>query len=541
MNRKRLLAAWAAMCLWLDLAQAQDAPPASPDAEANAQALMDAALRAAETATGAQLGEDLDAWARSVIEAALLNAPAGGDPSSVPAGEHAARVADAVSGEQTNGLPSAGTEVIVFMSLSVPEASWRQWSREAARIGAPMVLRGVKPGGLAETVGEIRRRLGEYGGGDTGPGASPRRQVRRPQVRRPQVCRAQPPCRVQRSIRGCSGCSGSRTCPPWRWSRGACRRARPGAARPIRPRRTTSSPETSAWNRHWRSLRAKAGPGGQREAAPGITEGRGQLNDRTKLLKPGSKRVAAWLAGAVLLGALPHGAAVGQDSDRAAREAAQAVGAAGQAAARAVATDATQPLEVPGFAGTNISQAGLSAGELQSAGRNALADPNDLGGGVGRALTRGDLSGPDVVVSPAEPGIRRAESVQSAPNAPAWEAGGLASGTVSECGRDVDGAQSGGTCGAVTYCVGAGCERVDTPANAGFVDAATAAQPGHGDGRRGVRPREHADLLRRVGDLHDPASWAGRTAAPIQASSSRRGCWAARRTRSNWPKPARRG
>ena len=184
------------------------------------------------------------------------------------------------------------------------------------------------------------------------------------------------------------------------------------------------------------------------------------------------KWLAAWLAGAVLQCAVPHGAAVGQDSDRAAREAAQAVGAAGQAAARAVATDATQPLEVPGFSGTDIPQAGLSAGGLEAAGRNALADPGNLGGGVGRALAQGALSGPDISVSADEPGIRRAESVQSSPNAPAWEAGGLASGTVSECGRDVDGAQSGGTCGAVTYCVGAGCERVDTPANAGFVDAA---------------------------------------------------------------------
>ena len=173
MNGKRLLAAWGAMGLWASFVQAQDAPPVPLDADADAQALVDAALRAAETATEAQLGEDMDAWARSVIEGALSNAPAGGATSSVSAGEHAARVANVVSGEQTNGLPSAGTEVIVFMSLSVPEASWRQWSREAARIGAPMVLRGVKPGGLAETVGEIRRRLGEYGGGDTGPGASP--------------------------------------------------------------------------------------------------------------------------------------------------------------------------------------------------------------------------------------------------------------------------------------------------------------------------------------------------------------------------------
>ena len=177
--------------------------------------------------------------------------------------------------------------------------------------------------------------------------------------------------------------------------------------------------------------------------------------------------------GVILFGALLHGAAVAQDSDEAAKAAAQAVGAAGQSAARAVATDAAQPLEVPGYAGTGLPQAGLSAGELEGAGRNALADPNDLGGGVGRALAQGELSGPDVSVSADEPGIRRAESVQSSPNATDWQADGLASGTVSECARDLDGAQSGGSCGGVTYCVGAGCERVDTPANAGFVNAAT--------------------------------------------------------------------
>ena len=189
-----------------------------------------------------------------------------------------------------------------------------------------------------------------------------------------------------------------------------------------------------------------------------------------------SRKGIAWLAalpmGAVLLGEIPLGAAVAQDSE-AAKAAAQAVGAAGQAAARAVATDATQPLGVPGYAGTGLQQAGLSAGELDGAGRRALADPDDLGGGVGRALAQGELSGPDVSVSSGEPGVRRADRVQSSPNATAWQADGLASGAVSECGRDLDGARSGGTCGGVTYCVGAGCERVDTPANTGFVEAAT--------------------------------------------------------------------
>ena len=164
MKAMKVLAVWAAMTVWSNGGQAQNSVPEAPDAEASARALVDEALRAVETATGARLDEDLDAWARSVIEGALSNAPDSGETSHVPAGEHAARVAEAVSGARANGLATAGTEVIVFMSLSVPEASWRQWSREAARIGAPMVLRGVKPGGLADTVGEIRKRLGEFGG-----------------------------------------------------------------------------------------------------------------------------------------------------------------------------------------------------------------------------------------------------------------------------------------------------------------------------------------------------------------------------------------
>ena len=186
-----------------------------------------------------------------------------------------------------------------------------------------------------------------------------------------------------------------------------------------------------------------------------------------------AKRLGAVLAGAVLHCIIPHGAAVAQDSGEAAREAAQAVGAAGQAAARALATDAEQPLEVPGFAGTNLPQAGLAAGQLEGEGRSALADPDDAGGAVGRTVLEGMTSRPDGEVSPEEPGIRRADTIESSPGEPAWQADGLASGTVSDCGRDLSGAQSGGSCGGVTWCVGADCERVDTPANTGFVDAAT--------------------------------------------------------------------
>ena len=67
-----------------------------------------------------------------------------------------------------NGPPSAGTEVIVFMSLSVPEPSWRQWSREAARIGAPLVLRGVTAGRVRAN----RERDPEQAAWESGDGES---------------------------------------------------------------------------------------------------------------------------------------------------------------------------------------------------------------------------------------------------------------------------------------------------------------------------------------------------------------------------------
>jgi len=156
---------------WALTVQVQDAPRAAEETARGA--LADAALSAAASATEARLDEDLDAWARSVIERALSNAPEDGTLPRVPAEEQATRVAEALSGTRTDGLPSARTEVIVFMSLSVPEASWRQWSRVAARIGVPMVLRGVGPGGIVETAGEIRNRIQAFGGEETQPGEGP--------------------------------------------------------------------------------------------------------------------------------------------------------------------------------------------------------------------------------------------------------------------------------------------------------------------------------------------------------------------------------
>ena len=129
----------------------------APSAESQARDLAAEVLE--RTGGGA---ESLGGWSRSVIERALERAgdaaseTAGGSDSSpapLPAERHAARIAEGA------GRPDTG-EVLVFMSLSVPPASWTQWAREAARTGAPLVLRGVVAGGFRAAVGEIGDRLG---------------------------------------------------------------------------------------------------------------------------------------------------------------------------------------------------------------------------------------------------------------------------------------------------------------------------------------------------------------------------------------------
>ena len=133
------------------------------EARALAEAVMD---RSAETIEAAR-GEDLATWAESVIGRALNETGAAAGTGSVSVEAHATSVGRAVAGSglPPAGLPSAGPEVIVFMSLAVPEPSWREWSDEAARIGAPMVLRGVDPEGLATTLHAIRGRQDADGAG----------------------------------------------------------------------------------------------------------------------------------------------------------------------------------------------------------------------------------------------------------------------------------------------------------------------------------------------------------------------------------------
>ena len=119
----------------------------------------------------------LGEWTREVIGRALervgkaaSGAAAGvgsgrGSPAPLPAERHAAPMAAGLAGR-------GGTaEVLLFTSLSVPAASWRQWARDAARTGTPLVLRGVGQGALRATVKAVGDRLGGY---DAGVAIDPR-------------------------------------------------------------------------------------------------------------------------------------------------------------------------------------------------------------------------------------------------------------------------------------------------------------------------------------------------------------------------------
>ena len=135
---------------------------------------MSARDRAAEVLRKAGDG-GLGDWTRSIIDRALKRAgetarqtvpgSSGETAAPLPAERHAARTAEGLAGRGNT------PEVLLFTSLSVPAASWRQWARDAARIGAPMVLRGVAAGSLRATVKRIGERLG---GHDAGVAIDPR-------------------------------------------------------------------------------------------------------------------------------------------------------------------------------------------------------------------------------------------------------------------------------------------------------------------------------------------------------------------------------
>ena len=154
-------------------ARADDSPVVSP--EADASRLVEDVLRRAGS-------DDLGEWTRSLVDRALERAgeTAGqttpgsgfgaggagpGQAPPLPAERHAAGMAGGAAAR--NG----GANILIFASLSVPAASWRQWARDAATLGVPLVLRGVGEGGLSGTAKRIGDRLG---GADAGVAIDPR-------------------------------------------------------------------------------------------------------------------------------------------------------------------------------------------------------------------------------------------------------------------------------------------------------------------------------------------------------------------------------
>ena len=132
-----------------------------------------------ETLQGAESAGDLSEWVRSVIGDSLKRAGAvageSADPGATDTPERAAAPLSAerhapVAAAALSARPNSG-EVLIFMSLAVPAPSWSQWAREAARTGAPLVLRGALPAGLRATVTEIGQRLD---GHDAGVAIDPR-------------------------------------------------------------------------------------------------------------------------------------------------------------------------------------------------------------------------------------------------------------------------------------------------------------------------------------------------------------------------------
>ena len=131
------------------------------NADADAARLVEDVLRKA----GGNDGDSLGAWTRSILDRALERV---GDTArqAIPGrlGQSAPLRAERHAGELLG--PRSGTaELLIFTSLSVPAASWRQWAREAARAGAPLVLRGVGEGGLPATAKRIGERLGGHEAG----------------------------------------------------------------------------------------------------------------------------------------------------------------------------------------------------------------------------------------------------------------------------------------------------------------------------------------------------------------------------------------
>ena len=176
----------------------------------------------------------------------------------------------------------------------------------------------------------------------------------------------------------------------------------------------------------------------------------------------------AFVLALVVLTHLAAGPARAEDPAAAAR----AIGQAGQAAARAIVKDPASAAHVPGYAGTNLPERSLSAGDLGDAANRVINDPADPGGQAGRAVIEGTVKRPDAAVGADDPIARRWDGIEGDAHSPLWGADGLASGSVNDCKAGLERAGAGGHCGSVSWCVGADCGTAASRANTGFVDSA---------------------------------------------------------------------
>ena len=170
------------LCVFAETAGADESIGATTEAQKDARVLVEGVL---DKAVG---NDEQKNWARSVIGRALERAgggseepatdsalPARQSPSDnlpLPAERHASSVAKGLSGRE------ASAEVLIFMSLSIPRESWRQWAAQAERAGAPLVLRGVLAGEERGQMGSLRDTAREVGvrldGHDVGVAIDPR-------------------------------------------------------------------------------------------------------------------------------------------------------------------------------------------------------------------------------------------------------------------------------------------------------------------------------------------------------------------------------
>ena len=175
-----------------------------------------------------------------------------------------------------------------------------------------------------------------------------------------------------------------------------------------------------------------------------------------------------WVVSGMAARADPGSGSGAGDPKAAARE----IGNAGTAQAGAIARDPSKSATVPGYEGTEVPERSLTASGMEDAARARLADADDPGGSAGRAVIEGTLTRPERPVAAGDPEVVRSEGIADTPQSSAHRADGLASGSVSDCTTGLEDAQGGGSCGGVSWCVGADCGGVSPQSNTGFADAA---------------------------------------------------------------------